>query len=125
MEKISYHKVNDTNHGLEVEAQEKIGPGGAETGYFIHDPQWIEKAPTGFYCTINFQSGPPDQVGINGLTLEALLAVIIHNLAGLQAGPLACNEYYHARKHASMALECLHARTRERIHNGVEGQATR
>ena len=53
--------------------------------------------------------------------MEALLAVLIHRLDGFQAGRFECRENYQARKHLALALECLHARTRERIHKGVEG----
>lgn len=120
-ELITSHKVDDTDRGgLMIEALNDKGPGGAENNYFISAPDWVET--NGFFQSLIFQDGPPAEVGINGLTMESLLAVLIHRLDGFQAGPFACRENYEARKHLAQALECLHARTRERIHRGVEGQ---
>ena len=54
-ELITAHKLNDADRdGLRIEARGEIGPGGAENSYFVHDPEWIQKAPGGFYCQLNF-----------------------------------------------------------------------
>lgn len=122
-ELINYHQTDDADRGgLVIEALGKPGAGGGENSFFIHAPDWLDKSPNGFFVSLQFQDGPPADCGINGLTNEALLAVLVHRLEGFQAGKFACNENHHALKHISLALECLHARTRERRQKGIEGQ---
>lgn len=72
-------------------------------------------------ATFSFQNGPIKEVGINGVTHEALLAIVIDRLSAFQAGPYACLENHVALAHCEDALRCLHVRTRARIARGVEG----
>ena len=50
--------------------------------------------------TILFQNGPINEVGVNGLTHEALLAILCDRMRGFQAGP------YHSADNAE-ALACM------------------
>ena len=76
------------------------------------------------YYTINlvsFQNGPINEVGINGQTHEAYLAILIHRLECFQAGPYKGKFNEHALTHLEEARMWLLERTRERMARGVEG----
>ena len=84
---------------------------------------WPDGSVTlGQTCFIAFQNGPIKEAGINGITQEALLAVVIDRLRSFQAGPFACAENGKALNHCEDALYHLQRRTRSRIARGVEGQ---
>jgi len=70
---------------------------------------------------IHFQQGPRGEVGINGVTNEQLLAVVIDRLEGFQTSRFACFENANALEHARKALDYLNRRTRARLARGVEG----
>jgi len=46
--------------------------------------------PPARHLTILFQNGPIGEVGVNGVTNEALLAIVADRLRGFQGGPTAC-----------------------------------
>lgn len=71
---------------------------------------------------IRFQDGPPALNGVNGVTIEALIAVCADRLAGFQAGAYPCAENEHALYHLNAALEQLHDRTRAHAARGVVGK---
>src|SRR5439155_14188853 len=73
---------------------------------------------------ILFQNGPIKEVGVNGLTQEALLAITIDRLRSFQNGPFNCRENAIALTHCETALMWLQRRTIERIKRGVEGTHT-
>lgn len=68
-----------------------------------------------------FQKGPIKEVGVNGITNEAVLAILIDRLEGFQAGCYACRENGVALSHLRMALSVLHERTARRKAEGTEG----
>jgi hypothetical protein len=72
-------------------------------------------------ATINFQNGPIQEHGVNGIQMEDLLAICAHRLRGFQAGPFACNSNEQALQHIVSALHWLDARTQDRKQRGVEG----
>ena len=88
---------------------------GAEQDYQI-----IYAEPDGLdhITEINFISLEQD-----GVTNEALLAIVIDRLEGFQAGRFPCDENEQAMLACEEALRCLHLRTRVRITRGVENQA--
>jgi hypothetical protein len=69
---------------------------------------------------IQFQKGPI-QDGINGCTIEDLLAVCIHRIEGFQNGDFNCEENAHALYHVKNAKQWLEDRTKDRKERGVEG----
>ena len=71
--------------------------------------------------TIIFQNGPIPEFGVNGITHEALLAILIDRLEGFQAGPFANVYNGAALENLQFAQELLLSRTRERMARGVEG----
>lgn len=113
MREISSHKVNPANDVLSVHALDGPGPGGASHRYDIGGPSFV--------VHIDFQDGAIAEAGVNGLTHEALLAILIDRLEGFQTGPYANDYNGAALDHLRSAAGCLHDRTRERMARAVEG----
>lgn len=72
---------------------------------------------------IDFQRGPINEVGVNGLTNEALLAIVRDRLEGAQDGPFRCRENALAITKIEEASLWLAKRTLDRMTRGVEGQS--
>jgi hypothetical protein len=70
---------------------------------------------------IHFQSGPVPTSGVNGLTNEALLTILIHRTKILDA-KFGCDENKRAIQHMEEALVNLEVRTARRMVRGVEGK---
>lgn len=112
MRELTGHKVNPANDQLEVTVRDQPGDGGA-----CHDYQI--KLPDGSGIRIGFHNGPIAEAGVNGVTHEALLAILIDRMEGFQSGPYA-NDYNDlALKHLNEAQEALLRRTKERM--SIEG----
>lgn len=118
MREITSHKVNSLNDALRVVALDGPGPGNASHKYRV-DPT----VGNAVGCLIEFQNGPLGETGgvPNGLSNEALLAVVEDRLLGFQSGPYACRENALALTKLQEAMHWLHHRTRERVARGVEG----
>lgn len=130
MRELHDHKVNPANDLLKIEVQDEAGPGGASHLYHItgfdsatnpSDP-WTERhGQSAKHSTILFQNGAIGEVGVNGLTHEAVLAIIVDRLRAFQAGPYACRENALALTKIEEAQHWLAARTQARMVRGVEG----
>jgi hypothetical protein len=70
---------------------------------------------------INFQRGPVPDNGVNGLTNESLISIVIHRTKHLNA-KFSCSENARAIQHLEEALVNLEARTARRMARGVEGK---
>lgn len=70
---------------------------------------------------VAMQEGAATEVGVNGFTLENLVAVVIDRLKQFQDSDFRCQENKMAIHYAEAALGELNARTRRRIARGVEG----
>lgn len=133
MRTIDDHKVNPANDTLTITVVDEPGAGGANHRYDI----------TGFDTSTNsgatdakgysasfsrsvvlFQNGPINEVGVNGVTHEALLAIIADRLRSFQKGPYACKANACALTHIEEAQHWLQQRTIERMRRGVEGTHT-
>lgn len=107
----------------EIAVLDEPGAGNANHQYRISLLSLSGEKPgiTGTGAVINFQHGPISEVGVNGVTNEDLLAIVIDRLNGFQAGPFACAENETAIANVSAALQWLHHRTGQRLKRGVEG----
>lgn len=115
MREIKTHVVEgDTAKQVTILAIDEPGAGGANHRYALSLTNLDE-------TVIQFQEGPIKEVGINGLTQEVLLAVVVDRLEAFQAGPFACNENARALTHTYEALKLLQQRTVRRISQGTEG----
>lgn len=72
---------------------------------------------------INFQHGPVLEAGVNGLTNESLIAIVIDRLNGAQEGPFKSRENALAITALQEAELWLAKRTLDRMARGVEGQS--
>ncbi|MCK9587740.1 MAG: hypothetical protein M0Q93_00070 [Terrimicrobiaceae bacterium] len=78
------------------------------------------KSPCG-ETHIQFQNGPIQEAGVNGISGEALMAIQIDRLRSFQAGLYACRENALALTALEESLMWLQKRTRDRFARGVEG----
>lgn len=118
--KLSDHKTNVANELIDIIVMDEKGSGGAHHHYVAYWPsgRGIQSA------VIKFQNGPIKESGVNGVTQEVLLAVVIDRLRCFQAGPYKCESNEQALICAEGALEALKSRTLERQDRGVEGTHT-
>ena len=116
MREIKTHIVegDSVNHQLELKATDNP-IGGANHNYRVRYPTWEDD------YLLEFQNGPIAEVGVNGLTNEVLLAVVIDRLEGFQKGRFACLNNSLAINHCVSALKHLQSRTKDRIARNVEG----
>lgn len=70
---------------------------------------------------IEFQNGPIKEFGVNGISNESLLAIVIDRLRGFQSGEYACEDNQIALESAEYCLNMLQKRTKDRLSRGVEG----
>lgn len=124
---ITEHIVegDSANHQLTITVNDEPGAGGANHSYLISGMDFSRNSGfrTGAFHVkeILFQNGPIKTAGVNGITQEALLAIVIDRLRCFQAGPFSCRDNSIALTHCEEALMWLQRRTRERIRRGVEG----
>lgn len=134
--KLEGHKINPANDVIDILVIDKPGSGGANHAYVVTGMTGLmENASTdatldyleGGEITrdhtigILFQNGPIAEAGVNGLTHEVLLEILIDRLSGFQAGQFACDANQLCLDHLKAAQEILLNRTRERMARGVEG----
>jgi hypothetical protein len=117
MRTVTYHKASEANERITIEADD-LGAGGASHAYVI---QW-DNGTTGGASEVRFQNGPISENGVNGVTNEALLAVVIDRLRCFQTGPFSCRENALALTKLEEAMHWLNARTSDRMARGVEGK---
>lgn len=72
---------------------------------------------------VEFQHGPIAEAGVNGLTNEVLIAIVIDRLNGAQEGNFRCRENALAITKLEEASLWLAKRTLDRMARGVEGQS--
>lgn len=127
MRELHGHKINPANDQLAIEVQDDPGVGGANHLYVIgpYDDSTNPSSEVAYKglkrSVVLFQNGPINEVGVNGLTHEALLAILIDRLECFQSGPYACRENALALTKLQEAQMWLLERTRGRMVRGVEG----
>lgn len=111
---ILTHTVGGLNEHLRIRVMDEPGAGGACHHYRItYSDQWT--------WDTHFQEGPIQEVGVNGVSNEALLAIVRDRLESFQAGAYACGENAEALECVMLAMHALEARTLHRLKRGVEG----
>lgn len=126
---ISDHIVCERGHNLTVKVLDEPGDGGANHAYRIEGFDTAQNQSIGddeqpiTEIDLVFQHGPIYEAGQNGITDEALLAILIDRMRGFQKGPFACRPNALAVTHLEEALMWLQRRTRDRIARGVEGKS--
>ena len=138
---LTDHRINSAKDQLTVTAVDEPGPGGVCHAYEIEgfrasaNPSALAAWLTDndrqeedcsadddlWSVAILFQNGPIAEVGVNGITDEALLAILIDRLRCYQAGPHACHMSQVALVKLDAAQDWLRRRTQARMARGVEG----
>ena len=134
MREITSHKVNPLNDTLKITVTDEPGAGGANHRYIVsgydakHNASFTLGAigdRTQREITILFQNGPIAESGVNGVTQEVLLAIIIDRLQSFQKGPFASRENALALTKLEEAKHWLFARTLDRMMRSVEGTSNK
>ncbi len=73
------------------------------------------------HINIKFQHGNPDEVGINGCTVEDVIDTMIEKLDEFQRRGLACKENSVALWHLKSARDVMRLRAETRSEQGVRG----
>ena len=120
MRAIEYHKINPMNDTLDIVVTDAPGHGGANHDYEVNHSGATGVPPL---LSIKFQNGPIAEYGINGVTQEILLAVVIDRLRSFQSGAFSSRENAIALTKCEEALHWLQQRTIERMRRGVEGKS--
>ena len=129
MRTITDHKLNGLNDALTITVLDEPGQGGACHEYAIEriapedGPGFRDAATQEWHdaTIIKFQNGPIKEAGVNGISGEALLAVVIDRLRCFQKGEFACRDNAVALTKLEESLMWLQKRTRDREARGVEG----
>lgn len=121
MRELTSHKVNGLNESLKIEVLDSPGYGNANHAYCISFDKMDFDGVERIAVPISFQNGPIIESGVNGISNEALLAIVEDRLDCFQAGPFACRENAVALTKIQEALMWLQKRTLDRIRRGVEG----
>lgn len=122
MRELTSHKVNGLNEVLRIEVLDEPGQGNACHLYSItSDEPRNADTPPAVTCQIRFQNGPLQEYGVNGISNEALLAIVEDRLLGFQSGAFACCENAITLTKLQEAMTGLQKRTRDRMARGVEG----
>jgi hypothetical protein len=117
MRELKAHQINECNKLVTVEVQDQKNAGGAPVKYSLY-LRHMDHAQK--FCDIKFQDGEIAK-GINGITHEALLVILLDRLQELQKGQFACEENAVALTKVQEALFWLNHRTKQRQERGVEG----
>jgi hypothetical protein len=120
MRQLTEHKVGGLNEDLEIYVTDQSDPGNACHTYNIaYDLNpGTDAGGASSLCLIKFQNGSVKEAGVNGITQEALLAIVIDRLQGFQSGTFACRENAIALTKLQEAMHWLHHRTKKVRING-------
>lgn len=124
MRTLGDHKVNPANDLIDITVLDPPDASGASHHYRLTiqgSPLTAVPPPAHVLTELNFQIGPIAEYGVNGITQEALIEVLIDRLRGFQTGPFACPANESALGYLQNARGVLLARTQERMERGVEG----
>lgn len=127
MRTITEHQVNEANGQLKITVEDTPGSGGAQHRYVVSgfdsttNPSKFTVDEPADQVVLLFQHGPIGEAGVNGITHEALLAIVADRLRSFQGGPYACTENARALAHIKQAQRELQSRTLQRMQRGVEG----
>lgn len=116
MRELTGHQINECNSNITITCDD-LGHGGASHVYDVA----ITGKGASVSTRLSFQNGPIKEVGVNGITHEVLLAILVDRLTCFQAGPYASRENALALTKLQEAAHWLEHRTKARVARGVEG----
>lgn len=116
MRTVSSLALTPTDKAITIEADDRD----PQAGNMSHD--YSVTLPDGSRYSLHFQHGPIAEAGVNGLTNEALIAIVIDRLEGAQTGDFRSRYNALAITKLEEASLWLARRTLDRMARGVEGQ---
>lgn len=119
MRKITGHETNPVNEAISITADERDAANGNTSHNY--EVAWTDPDDSGMSVEIPFQHGPIKEVGVNGITHEVALAILIDRFQGFQTSKWACEENERTLYHLVEALGAQIERTKGREKRGVEG----
>jgi hypothetical protein len=108
-------RIHTDHNGVYVNAISSLSDGTEVEGH-VYNMHAGAKAQV-----VEFQRGGVADNGVNGVTNEALLAILIHRTKFLDS-KFGCDENKRAIQHMEEALVNLEVRSARRIVRGVEGK---
>lgn len=108
-------RIHTDHNGVAVNAISALSDGTNVEGHYYQ----VLAGPKNLI--VEFQFGGVADNGVNGVTNEALLAILIHRMKFLD-GKFGCDENKRAIQHMEEALCNLEVRSARRIARGVEGK---
>jgi hypothetical protein len=112
---ITHHRDGQgLNQKLTIQAMDEPKAGAGSYEYNI-----LNFETGDLFLTARFQRGPLKESGPNGITPEALLALVIERLGAIQTGPAACDHNAAALAACRLAMTCLKLRTADERARGV------
>lgn len=131
MRKLNDHIITSGDNDLQIAVVDEKGAGGAHHRYEITrfdtstNTSHTDKDGYGSKFSrllVLFQNGTIPENGVNGVTQEALLTIVIDRLRCFQAGEFTCRENAIALTKLEEALHRLQQQTISRLRRGVEGK---
>ena len=126
--KLTDHKNNKFNREcIEVKTSDLRASDNAHHKYIIEvygdpsggaQPQWAILHSV----ELNFQNGGLKEVGANGITDQALIAIVLDRLRSFNAGQFSSRDNSLAITHLEDALMRMERRSNDRARRGVEGE---
>lgn len=120
LRQVTSHKINGLNETLDVDVLSEPGEGGASQWYRI-----VNRDTQQVMCDLQFQVGNPNEIGVNGISNEVLLAIVVDRLTGFQSGRFRSGLGEIALNKLNQCMRALRRRTQERTARGVEGTLQR
>lgn len=124
MREITIHREVRDIHGVAATIPDPVGVFAVDEpgeGGACHVYEMRVNGPGVAHKRVSFQNGPVKEAGVNGISNEALLAVIIDRMEGLANGPFPCAHNDIALTSLRNAMETMQDRTLDRMARGVEG----
>jgi len=123
MRELTDHKFpgKTIDQFVTVRAEDVPDASGASHRYGISVHNVVPQGESNAVYGLRFQQGPLNEVGANGITNEALLAIVLDRMRGFQNGPFNNRENAIVITKLEEAMHWLHHRTRDRLARGVEG----
>lgn len=120
------HKINPFNDDcilIEVldEPDENAGNACNKYGIWVNSPGATRSTETPPDVIISFQHGPVKEAGANGITDQALLAIVLDRWRSFQKSKWANRETALSITKLEEALMWQHKRTIDRMNRNVEG----
>lgn len=121
------HKNNAFNRKcIDVHTADERASDNAHHKYKIVVTAWTKDSELGAspaeVCELNFQNGGLQEVGANGITDQALIAIVLDRMRSFNDGQFRCRENSMIITKLEEAMMWMEKRGNDRARRGVEGE---